>query len=52
MTRAKKAVYYICDNHDWGYVSYLVWDILKEEGYLDNKAGFTFDGREVYIYTE
>ncbi|MDD4678994.1 MAG: D-aminoacyl-tRNA deacylase [Tissierellia bacterium] len=52
MTKAKKAVYYICDNHDWGYVSYLVWDILKEEGYLDNKVDFTFDGREVYKYTD
>ncbi len=52
MTKVKKAVYYICDNHDWGYVSYLVWDILKKEGYLDNKAGFMFDGREVYKYTD
>jgi len=52
MTKAKKAVYYICDNPDWGYVSHLVWDVLKEEGYLDNKVDFTFDGREVYKYTD
>lgn len=52
MAKTKKAVYYICDNHDWGYVSYHVWDILKEEGYLNNKVDFTFDGREVFKYTD
>ena len=52
MEKVKKVVYYICDNHDWGHVSYLVWDILKEEGYLNDKAGFTFDGKDVYSYTD
>lgn len=52
MKKNKKVVYYICDNHDWGYVSYLVWDILKEEGYLNNKVDFTFDGKEVYKYID
>ena len=52
MRDSKKVVYYICDNHDWGYVSYLVWDILKEEGFLNNSAGFTFNGKEVYKYID
>ena len=34
-----KAVYFICNNHDWGHVSWRVWDILAEEGYLDRSAG-------------
>lgn len=42
----KKVVYYICDRHDWGYVSYLVWDIIMEEVKPD-PAGIIFDGREV-----
>lgn len=52
MNKGKKVVYYICDNKDWGYVSYHVWDILKEEGYLDKKVDLTFDGREVYKYVD
>lgn len=51
MTKGKKAVYYICDDKNWGHVSFLVWDILKEEGYL-SPAGFTFDGREVMKYAD
>lgn len=51
MKENKKVVYYICDNHDWGYVSYLVWDILIEEVNL-TPAGFTFDGREVMKYVD
>ena len=51
MKESKKAVYYICGDHNWGYVSYLVWDTLKEEGYL-NPAGFTFDGKEVMKYVD
>jgi D-tyrosyl-tRNA(Tyr) deacylase len=51
MTIGRKAVYYICDDKNWGHVSFLVWDILKEEGYL-NPAGFTFDGREVMKYVD
>ncbi len=51
MTKGRKAVYYICDEKKWGHVSFLVWDILKEEGYL-NPAGFTFDGREVMKYAD
>lgn len=52
MKESKKVVYYICDNHDWGYVSYLVWDILKEEGFLNKSAGFAFEGREVFKYSD
>lgn len=51
MTKGRKAVYYICDHKDWGHVSFLVWDILQEEGYL-NPAGFTFAGKEVMKYTD
>lgn len=51
MAKGKKAVYYICDDKNWGHVSFLVWDILKEEGYL-SPAGFTFDGREVMKYAD
>lgn len=51
MKESKKAVYYICGDHNWGHVSYLVWDILKEEGYF-NPAGFTFDGKEVMKYVD
>lgn len=51
MAKGKKAVYYICDDKNWGHVSFIVWDILKEEGYL-NPAGFTFDGREVMKYID
>ena len=29
-----KAVYYICNDPDWGHVTGHVWNILKEEGYL------------------
>ena len=42
-----KAVYFICNNHDWGHVSWRVWDILEEEGYLNESAGFTFCGQDV-----
>ncbi|MCI2061177.1 MAG: D-aminoacyl-tRNA deacylase [Eubacteriaceae bacterium] len=43
----RKAVFFICDRHDWGHVSFNVWDILREEGFLDGEAGFTFDGGKV-----
>ena len=48
----KKAVYYICDRHDWGHVSFHVWDILKEEGFMSEDAGFKFDGGEVMKHTD
>ncbi|KAF5039889.1 D-aminoacyl-tRNA deacylase [anaerobic digester metagenome] len=51
MTRGRKAVYYICDHKDWAHVSFLVWDILQEEGYL-HPAGFTFAGKEVMKYAD
>lgn len=43
-----KAVYFICNNHNWGHVSYTVWDILQEEGYFQEKADFDFCGGPVY----
>ena len=45
-----KAVYFICNNHDWGHVSWRVWDILADEGVLDESAGFTFCGQDVKRY--
>lgn len=51
MKEIKKVVYFICDDHKWGHVSYLVWDVLKEEGFL-NPAGFIFDGKEVMKYID
>ena len=32
----KKAVYYLCDNYENDHVSPLVWDLLKEEGYISD----------------
>lgn len=51
MKEGKKAVYYICDDKNWGHVSGLVWEILNEEGYL-NPAGFSFGGREVMKHAD
>lgn len=48
----KKAVYFINTNREYGYVAYLVWDILKEEGYLAEEAGFDFDGQKVMRYQD
>ncbi len=42
-----KAVFFICNNHHWGHVSFRVWGILSEEGYFEEKAGFTFGGQDV-----
>lgn len=47
-----RAVYYICDNPDFGHVSQHVWDILGEEEYLDEKTDIVFDGRETYMYKD
>lgn len=45
-----KAVYFICNNHDWGHVSFRVWDLLAEEGFLDESAHLTFCGQAVKRY--
>lgn len=45
-----KAVYFICTNRDYGHVSFDVWDILKKEGLLANRAPFDFAGAPVYKY--
>ena len=42
-----KAVYFICKNHNWGYVAANVWDILEEEGIMNEDAGFSFCGEPV-----
>ena len=42
-----KAVYFICNNHDWGHVSWRVWDILNREGIIQEPAGFSFAGQNV-----
>lgn len=47
-----KAVYYICNNRNWGHVSAKVWDILEEEGYLKEHTGIIFSGQEVMRYKE
>ena len=39
----RKAVYFINTDRDFGYVACNVWDILEEEGYFTEKAGFTFE---------
>ena len=48
----KKAVYFINTDRDFGYVSCHVWDILEEEGFFTEKAGFSFDGQEVMKHTD
>lgn len=48
----KKAVYFINTNRDYGYVSYHVWDILQEEGFFQEDAGFTFGGEAVKKYID
>lgn len=45
-----KAVYYICNDPDWGHVTGHVWNILKEEGYLENPTDIRCDGDTVYKY--
>ncbi len=50
--KIKKAVYFISNNPNWGYVSRHVWNILKEEGYLSEKADFCFAGEDVYKYID
>ena len=42
-----KAVYFICNNHNWGHVSWRVWDLLEKEGFFEQKAGFQFAGQDV-----
>ena len=44
----KKAVYFINVNRDFGYVSYLVWDCLQEEGFLQKETDMIFDGDAVW----
>ncbi|MEA4971625.1 MAG: D-aminoacyl-tRNA deacylase [Candidatus Metalachnospira sp.] len=45
-----KAVYYICNNKNWGHVSARVWELLEKEGFLKNKTDITFDSMPVYKY--
>ncbi len=39
-----KAVYYICNNREWGHVSARVGDILDQEGFLQEHSGTQFGG--------
>lgn len=48
----KKAVYFINVNRDFGYVSYLVWDCLQEEGFLQKETDMIFDGNPVMAYED
>lgn len=48
----KKAVYFINNDKSFGYVAFNVWDILQEEGYFTEEAGFTFDGQAVMKHTD
>lgn len=52
MLEKKKAVYYICNNNSWGHVGTHVWNILQDEGYLQEKTGIIFAGKEVMRYTD
>lgn len=47
-----RVVYYICADPDWGHVTGHVWDVLKEEGYLEVPAGFECDGKQVFKYED
>ena len=42
-----KAVYFMNNNHNWGHVSFRVWDLLEKEGFFEQKAGFQFAGQDV-----
>ena len=42
-----KAVYFICNNPNWGHVANRVWNILLEEKIAEGKAGFSFCGQDV-----
>ena len=48
----KKAVYFINVNRAFGYVSYLVWDCLQEEGFLQKETDMIFDGNPVMSYED
>lgn len=45
-----KAVYYISNSRTWGHVATQVWDILKQEGFLQEHTGIIFSGQEVMGY--
>ncbi len=47
-----KAVYYISNSQTWGHVSTCVWNILEQEGFLDEHTGIMFCGQEVMRYTD
>ncbi len=47
-----KAVYYFATNEGYGHVSRNVWNILREEGKLNERTDYDFDGREIYRYEE
>ena len=49
---SKKAVYFINNNKEFGYVSYYVWDILEQEGYFVEKTDILFDGQQVMKYID
>ncbi|MDD2217833.1 MAG: D-aminoacyl-tRNA deacylase [Eubacteriales bacterium] len=52
MATNKKAVYFIANNKEWGYVSYIIWDILEEEGCFQEETDITFQGRRVMKNTD
>ena len=45
-----RAVFYICHDPEWGQVAHHIWEVLREEGYLENTAGIENDGESVYVY--
>lgn len=47
-----KAVYYICNNKNWGHVSSIVWELLEKNRYLENKTDIIFDSMPVYKYID
>lgn len=42
-----KAVYYISKNRTWGHVATQVWNILDEEGFLQEHTGIIFSDQEL-----
>lgn len=47
-----KAVYYICNNKNWGHVSAKVWALLEQEGFFKEQTEITFDDMPVYKYVD
>ena len=47
-----KAVYYISNNPEYGYIAHKVWNILEKEGFFKENTGIQFFGQDVMKYTD